>query len=428
MSPLETLTMPDTSEIYEQESLSDLIATRVLERALPLSSFAPDQHLIQEFRGEMGVTPLQFTHAALGDIPVLIADDLSQPSGAFKSRGASYAVLMAREAYAITAASAGNHGNGVAIAASRAGKASYVHAAANASSVKVANMRSNGAIVVNEHASIDAAVPAAERAGQEEGATFIHPYDNLDVIAGQATVGFEMVQKLRDQHATGSLDVYQDRIRLFIPIGGGGLIAGVAIAVRWAKDQGLLGEQVEVHGAQMEGCDAMNRAVSVVQSGQEMPENLFENEELAHECDGTAVTKVGDLTLPIAADRRYVHKITTVSARELADSMQSLSEVHNHLVEPAGALSMAGATRDSQREFGQMYYVTFTSGGNVSDATREHFKATSCADNYSRRRCSVMSGQVTRQMVSLEFPPEHRADSLSEYYQSLEDSGIYLAR
>ncbi|MGF7229305.1 MAG: pyridoxal-phosphate dependent enzyme [Candidatus Saccharibacteria bacterium] len=400
MSPQETLALSVAYEAYEQESLSDLIAARVLERALPLSSFEPDATTIVEFREKMGVRPLHFTHAEMGDIPVLIADDLGQPSGAFKSRGASYAIMKAQAADTVMAASAGNHGNGVAIAARRAGKASYVHAAANASPVKVENMRNNGATVINEHASVDAAVPAAIQMSRDTGATFIHPYDNLDVIAGQATVGFEMIEELLQQHLLGEIDVHNDPIRICMPIGGGGLISGVAIAVRWAKDQGLLGEQVAVYGAQMQGCDAMNRAVQNLRSGQDV-ENLFEDDALDTACDGTAVTSVGELTLPIVADTRYVQKITTVAPYELADSMDSLSKFHGQPVEPAGALSLAGATRDSRREFGQMYYVTFTSGGNVSEATQEHFKAEQAARHFTRARCAIASGQVTRHMVAV---------------------------
>jgi threonine dehydratase len=421
-------TAPRADEAEKLELSAELIAEEVLELALPLSQFADNNPYRAMFYERMGIRKAECSVFTNGDHRVYIADDTVQESGSFKSRGAAYAAMTSSSSV-LTAASAGNHGNGVAIAGRRLGKEVVIEAAATASEVKVTNMKRNEATVHAVHTSVDAAMPAAKNLAREKSGTFIHPYDDLRVIAGQATLGFDTLAELLADESSGHFDLMHDPAKVFVPIGGGGLISGVASVFRWAKDVGVIGEQVQVIGVQMEGCDAMRRSVEELQAYRSGP--LFAEDEFNPACDGTAVQDVGSLTLQIAADKRYVADIVTVSEAELGHAMQELVVAQGKRIEPAGALSMAGALVDMHQNETPSIYMTVSSGRNVSQETWDHFATASGykkAEEHTQRR--ALGGYVVREMAAHPRPESVRPsrESIDDYYDVLEEQGIFMVR
>lgn len=431
---MQTEAAPWADSMEQLEHSAEFIADKIVDLALPLTELAeqgPDSYR-QRFYEQMGIRKAAFLEMLHGDHHVYITDDTVQESGAFKSRGAAYAAMLTT-GDVLTAASAGNHGNGVAIAGKRLGKSVLIDAAASASEVKVQNMEDNGATVYAVHSSVDTAMPAAKQRAAELGGAFIHPYDDLRVIAGQATLAFDQLEKLLAEEAEGKLNLMRDPVKVFVPIGGGGLITGVASVFRWAKDHGIVGEQLEVVGVQMEGCDAMHRAVNLG-----LQEELFAEGEFNPACDGTAVKNPGGLALQVAANKRFVSDIVTVSEATLGVAMYQLETLQNKRIEPAGALAMAGASLDMDHNDTPTTYVTISSGCNVSDATWQYFMVaagyTASAEPEnpepeSSHKQHVLGGYVLREMAShpQASVPSHR-ESRDAYYDQLEEQGLFLIR
>lgn len=410
---------------------SDHIAKEIMEQALPLSVFYPRQELCRYYHSVMGIRRIAQHRYEDSEGTIYIQDDTLQESGSFKSRGAANAV-MNTEAHDIYGATAGNHGSGLAQASQKLGKRAFISAPSTAAQVKVARMEGFGARVDASFPNVDAAVPAAENAAEQRRGLFVHPYDNLDVIAGQATAGFDMLQNLLAEHTLERIDLRKDDIEIYIPIGGGGLITGVASVFRWAKDAGYVGENVRIVGVQMENCDAMRRAVDKVHRG-ETPEDLFEDSELNIKCDGTAVKKVGSLTLPIAADRHYVDRIELVSEEELGLGMYDLRQKLGKRIEPAGALAHAATLRSRVR-----HRVSMCSGRNVTDETWEHFVGPydQAVTQLPERTLAAADGYILREAVAapplsesvLTMSDQARRGIMDAYYDSLEVSGIFMQR
>lgn len=418
------------ADMMEQlEHTAEFVADEVIDLALPLTELADRGYDAdrQKFYEVMGIRKAAFLTVTSGEHTVLITDDTVQESGAFKSRGAAYAAMMS-VGDVLTAASAGNHGNGVAIAGKRLGKKTIVEAASNASIVKVSNMEDNGATVNAVHASVDAAMPAAKQKAAELGGAFIHPYDDLRVIAGQATLGFDQLEKLLTDEAEGKLDLMRDTIKVFVPIGGGGLISGVASVFRWAKDHGIVGEQVAVIGVQMEGCDAMRRTVMQNRAG--LTSELFLDGEFNPSCDGTAVKEPGTLAQQIVSDERFVADIVTVTEEELGHAMHELETAQSKRVEPAGALSMAGALVDMDQNDTPTKYVTISSGCNVSDETWQHFMEAAGYSKPVAAQQKSLGGYILREMAAHPHPESVRPsrESVDDYYDMLEEQGIFMIR
>lgn len=423
-------TAPWANNMEQLEHSAEFIADEIVELALPLTEIADHgQNSSRErFYEQMGIRKAEFHVTTSGEHRVYITDDTVQESGAFKSRGAAYAAMMTT-GDVLTAASAGNHGNGVAIAGKRLGKRVIIDAASNASEVKVANMEHNDAEVNAIHASVDAAMPAARRRAQELGGAFIHPYDDLRVIAGQATLGFDQLEKLLTDEADGRLDLMHDPVKVFVPIGGGGLISGVASVFRWAKDHGIVGEHVEVVGVQMEGCDAMRRAIE--QHVAQEQGDLFADGAFDPACDGTAVKEPGTLALRVVSDKRFVADVVTVSKEELGHAMHELEAVQDKRIEPAGALSMAGALMDMDQNDNPSTYITISSGCNVSDTTWSYFmEAAGYEESKSVRQQQALSGYILREMATHPHPEsvQPSRESIDDYYDMLEEQGIFMVR
>lgn len=275
---------------------------------------------VYEVARETALEPAELLSERLGQRVLLKRED-QQPVFSFKLRGAynRMSQLSASErARGVIAASAGNHAQGVALAAARLGIHAVIVMPVTAPQVKVEAVRRFGgehvAVVLTGDSYSDAQV-AATRLQAEHGYTFVHPFDDAAVIAGQATVGMEILR----QHP-GPLHA------IFVPVGGGGLIAGVAAYVK------ALRPDVKVIGVQTCDSDAM---VQSLHAGS--PVTLSEVGLFA---DGTAVKRVGDLTFALC--QRYVDDMLRVDTDTICAAMRDVFQDTRSVPEPAGALALAG--------------------------------------------------------------------------------------
>jgi threonine dehydratase len=263
-----------------------------------------------------------------------------QATGSFKERGALNKILLLssdERARGVIAASAGNHAQAVAYHAARRGIAAQICMPLTTPLVKVSATRGYGAEVVLFGANYDEACEEAVRRCHEHHLTFIHPFDDEAVIAGQGTLGLEMLEQIGDLDAVA------------IPVGGGGLIAGVACAVKETSPR------VRVIGVQSSRLPSMKAAVEkhgVV--------TLPANKTIA---DGIAVRSAGSHTLPLV--EKYVDDILTVDEEEIANAILQLLEKEKTLAEGAGAVAVAAALNNKMpRDAGENLAV-LVSGGNI---------------------------------------------------------------
>ena len=262
-----------------------------------------------------------------------------QKTGSFKIRGASNkiaAMIEAGEKCPVVASSAGNHAQGVAYAAHKFGLPATIVMPKTAPIAKVQATQGYGAKVVLAGDCYDDAYAEACRICEEEGAKFLHPYNDPDVIAGQGTLGLEILSDLP----------YVDMI--LVPAGGGGLLAGVAAAVK------LINPRVQVYGVQAEGADAIARSF---REGK-----LICTDTAATIADGIAVKAPGDKTVELI--RRYADGVVTVSDSQIADAILLLMERCKQIVEPAGATPLA-AVLSGKVDVKDKRVVCVLSGGNI---------------------------------------------------------------
>jgi threonine dehydratase len=261
----------------------------------------------------------------LGNRVLFKREDL-QPVFSFKLRGAYNRIAHLSETVAargVICASAGNHAQGVALAARRRGVPAVIVMPRTTPDIKVQAVLDLGAELVMHGDDFDAAYDHATELERRRTLTFIHPFDDPDVIAGQGTIGVEILR----QHS-GPIDA------LFVPIGGGGLIAGIAAYVK------TLYPQIRVIGVEPEDAASMHR--SLVQ-GQRVT-----LERVGIFADGVAVRRAGEETLRLA--RRYVDEILLVDTDEICAAIQDIFEDNRTIAEPAGALAVAGVKRYVARE------------------------------------------------------------------------------
>jgi threonine dehydratase len=288
-------------------------------------------------------TPV-LTCPAPGGAPVHLKCELLQRTGSFKLRGAF--VHLARLPVAayragVVAASAGNHAQGVALAAAHFGVAAVVYMPASAPAVKVAATEALGARVELVEGTVTEALAAAERHVVEQGATFVHPFDHPDVIAGQGTVGTELLDQLP---SVGTV---------LVPVGGGGLLAGVASAVK------ALRPAVRVVGVQAEGAAAFAASFRLGRAVARSP--------VATIADGLAVERPG--TRPLALCRRLVDDVVTVPDATIWLAMRHCLERLGLVVEPAGATGLA-ALWLAQAPAWPQPVAAILSGGNIEAGLR----------------------------------------------------------
>jgi len=262
-----------------------------------------------------------------------------QVTGSFKVRGAYYKIsqLTPEEAAkGVIACSAGNHAQGVALAATRMGIKSVICMPDGAPIMKVENTKNLGAQVELVPGAYDEAHDRAVQLQAETGMTFIHPYDDELVIAGQGSIGLEILDQLPDVEA------------VIIPIGGGGLISGVAFAIK------SLRPEVKIYGVQAAGAASMFNAFRDHKYETLNKVNTF--------ADGIAVKTPGETTFDIIS--KYVDDIVTVSEDEIATAILTLMEKQKLIAEGAGATPVAAALFNKLPLAGKKT-VCLVSGGNI---------------------------------------------------------------
>lgn len=294
--------------------------------------------------GVVTCTPMEYSEhlSDLLGVPVHLKLENLQRTGSFKIRGATYRLsrLTAEErARGVVAASAGNHAQGVALAAQKLGIPATIFMPLGVPVPKLLATRGYGADVVLEGATVETPLRLAAEFAERTGAVLIHPFDHPDVITGQGTLGLEVVDQVPDIET------------LIIPIGGGGLIAGVAAAVKARAAEA--GRTVRVIGVQ-----AANAAA--------YPSSLAAGEPLAVEttptiADGIAVGRPGDE--PFRVIRELVDEVVTVSDDDIARALLVLLERAKQVVEPAGAAGVAAILAGKVRATGPT--VAVLSGGNI---------------------------------------------------------------
>ncbi|MQA95925.1 MAG: threonine ammonia-lyase [Streptosporangiales bacterium] len=276
--------------------------------------------------------------ARLAGGPVHFKCENLQRAGSFKVRGAYVRIAglsAAERARGVVAASAGNHAQGVALGAKLLGSRATVFMPEGAPLPKVAATRSYGAEVVFAGPTVDSALTEARRYADEHDAVFIHPFDHPDVIAGQGTIGLEILEQCPDV-AT-----------VVTPVGGGGLAAGMALAVK-AK-----APHVKVVGVQAEGAAAFPPSLAVGE-----PVRIRQQSTMA---DGIAVGMPGELTYRLVAE--LLDGVITVSEESLSQALLFALERAKMLVEPAGGAGLA-ALLDQPHHF-EPPVVVLLSGGNI---------------------------------------------------------------
>lgn len=285
------------------------------------------------------VTPLFQSKVINPDADVYIKCENMQVTGSFKLRGAYYktANLTEEEAkHGVIACSAGNHAQGVALAAQKKGIKAVICMPAGAPLAKVEATKSYGAEVVLVPGVYDDAAAKAVELQKEKDYTFLHPFNDEHVMAGQGTVGLEIMEKLPEAEV------------VFVPIGGGGLISGVACAIK------NMNPNCKVYGVQAAGAPSMKKSI---EDGK--IEALAEVSTMA---DGIAVKQPGDLTFAMC--QKYVDGIVTVTEGEIASAILLLLEKHKMVAEGAGAVSVAAAMTNKVDIAGKKV-VCVVSGGNV---------------------------------------------------------------
>ena len=291
---------------------------------------------------ESPLEPAAALSKKLGNTFLLKREDL-QCVHSFKVRGAYNKMAQMPRAMldkGVLAASAGNHAQGVALSAKRLGCKATIVMPVTTPEIKVASVRGYGASIVLAGDSFSDAAKEAARLMDEKGVTFIPPYDDPDVIAGQGTVAMEILR----QHP-GSLDA------VFVPVGGGGFAAGVAVYVKAVRPE------VKVFGVEPVDSDCMDRSIKAGHRVEMTDVGLF--------ADGVAVKKPGKITFDLC--RRFLDGIVRVSTDEPCASIKDIFEATRAICEPAGALALAAAKQYAAKKgaHGETY-ACIISGANMN--------------------------------------------------------------
>lgn len=306
------------------------------------------QNAADLLEGVIERTPVAHSRALseiLGTEVFLKCENL-QRSGSFKVRGAYVRMAQlssAEKALGVVAASAGNHAQGVALAASRLGIEARIYMPRGAALPKIAATRSHGAEVILHGNTVDDALAEAKQYAQQTGAIFVHPFDNEDIIAGQGTLGLEI------------LDQVSDVDTILVGVGGGGLLAGLSVAVR-AKEKEL-GKKIRIIGVQAEHAAAYPPSLAA--------DALVPLKKVSTIADGIAVGRPGQL--PFTIIKSLVDDVHTVSEDDIARALIFLLERNKLVVEPAGSVPVAALMSGSLAEkYGDLgTTVCLLSGGNI---------------------------------------------------------------
>ncbi|AUG48633.1 threonine ammonia-lyase [Haloarcula taiwanensis] len=287
-------------------------------------------------------TPLDYSHtfSAMTGADIHLKLELFQRTGSFKIRGATNRIASlsdAERAAGVVTASAGNHAQGVALAATRIGVDSKIVMPERAPVSKVKATRSYGGNVVLHGRDYDAAAEHAHDLEREEGRTYVHAFDDEKVMAGQGTIGLEIYEDLP------GVDT------VVVPIGGGGLISGIATALK-GKD-----EDIRVIGVQAEGASSVAESL---EKGYRI-----ERDSVETIADGIATRTVGEQTFAVISER--VDEVVTVSDSEIAVALTTLLERSKTLAEGAGAVALAAVMEEKFDFEDDETIVPALCGGNI---------------------------------------------------------------
>lgn len=316
--------------------------TEVMNMTHP--TLAEFEDAAEMLRDVIGHTPLEYSEH-LSDVlgaPVHLKLENLQRTGSFKIRGAAYRLsrLTPEEmARGVVAASAGNHAQGVALAAQKLGIPATIFMPLGVPVPKLLATRGYGAEVILEGATVETPLRLAAEFAERTGAILIPPYDHRDIIIGQGTLGLELMDEVPD------LDT------IIVGIGGGGLIAGVAAAVK--ARAALQGRTVRVIGVQAENSAAYPASLAAGR-----PLDVATTPTIA---DGIAVARPGDIPFEIIRD--LVDEVVTVTDDDIARALLVLLERAKQVVEPAGAVGVAAILAGKVHATGPT--VAILSGGNI---------------------------------------------------------------
>ena len=267
-----------------------------------------------------------------------------QRAGSFKVRGAYVRMAKLSDAEkkrGVVAASAGNHAQGVALAAAKLGIKARIYMPLGAALPKVTATRDHGAEVELHGTTVDEALAEAKRYAEETGAVFVHPFDNEDIIAGQGTIGLEILEQVPEVDT------------IIVGVGGGGLLAGLSAAVRAKEEQ--LGKKIRIIGVQAEHAAAYPLSLAA--------DALVPLKKVSTIADGIAVGRPGQL--PFSIIKKLVDDVATVSEDDIARALIFLMERNKLVVEPAGSVAalMNGKLKETYGDLGTV--VCVLSGGNI---------------------------------------------------------------
>lgn len=330
---------------------------------------------------------------------ILLKREDLQPVFSFKLRGAynKIALLSDKErACGVIAASAGNHAQGVALAAKKLGIKALIVMPVTTPEIKVASVKARGAKAVLHGDSYDDAYTYAMHLVEKKGMSFIHPYDDPDVIAGQGTIGMEILR----QH-NGFIDA------IFIPVGGGGLIAGIAAYVKFVSPD------TKIIGVEPDDADCLNRAMQAKRRVTIKQVGLF--------ADGVAVKQVGKEPFRLA--QRYVDEVITVNTDEICAAIKEIFDDTRSVAEPAGALSVAGLKKYTEaRGVSGQTLVAIDSGANLNfDRLRYVAERTQVGEH---REILLAVAIPERPGSFLEFCKMLGKRSITEFNYRYFDSGV----
>ena len=291
---------------------------------------------------ESPLEPAPRLSGRLGNQVTLKREDL-QPVFSFKLRGSYNKIIQLSEAErnkGVITASAGNHAQGVALAGQRLGIPTVIVMPKTTPSIKVEAVRRFGGEAVLHGYNYDAAFEHAQTLAAERGMTYVHAYDDPDVIAGQGTVAMEILHQSKTPPNA-----------IFVPVGGGGLIAGIAAYIKY------LCPQMKVIGVEPDDAPSMYAALKAGERVKLDQVGIF--------ADGVAVRQVGAETWKVA--REHVDEVILVSTDEICAAIKDIFDDTRSIMEPAGALAVAGIKKYVEREAAQgQQYVAVCSGANMN--------------------------------------------------------------
>jgi len=305
---------------------------------------------------------------------ILLKREDKQPVFSFKIRGAYNKMAQLSEkqkACGVVAASAGNHAQGLAMSAKYLGVKATIVMPKTTPDVKVNNVRRLGGKVVLHGDAYDDAASYAQKLVKEKGMTYVHPFDDPDVIAGQGTVAMEILRQ-----ESGPIDA------IFVPVGGGGLIAGIAAYVKYLRPETkIIGVESEDSACLKAALDAGKR-VTLDQVG------IF--------AYGVAVAIIGENTFEVA--KKYVDEVITVSTDEICAAIKDIYDDTRSICEPAGALGVAGMKKYVNREkCSDKTLIAIDSGANVNFDRLRHIAERS---ELGEKREAIIAARIPEQAGS----------------------------